>query len=185
MPLLVVLAGPNGAGKSTFHREIIEPVVDLPFINADEIARERWPGRQEAHGYEAARVAQTNREAAFAAGSSFVTETVFSHASKLDLIRDARKIGYHVVLHVILVPVAVCVARVQLRVEQGEHSVPEEKIRSRYARLGPLLLEGLKAADEGYAYDNSNARHAYRLIAKYRGGTPEFEPQWPRWSPIR
>lgn len=38
-PVLVVLAGPNGAGKTTFFELFIAPS-DLPFVNADFIAKE-------------------------------------------------------------------------------------------------------------------------------------------------
>jgi predicted ABC-type ATPase len=38
-PVLVFLAGSNGAGKSTFFRDYLQ-VLELPFINADEIARD-------------------------------------------------------------------------------------------------------------------------------------------------
>jgi shikimate kinase len=37
-PVLVFLAGPNGAGKSTFFRDYLQEL-NLPFINADELAR--------------------------------------------------------------------------------------------------------------------------------------------------
>jgi dephospho-CoA kinase len=37
-PVLVFLAGPNGAGKSTFFRDYLQEL-NLPFVNADEMAR--------------------------------------------------------------------------------------------------------------------------------------------------
>ena len=38
-PVLIILAGPNGAGKSTFFETYLVGK-GLPFINADNLARE-------------------------------------------------------------------------------------------------------------------------------------------------
>src|SRR5438046_9023070 len=104
MPVLHLIVGPNGAGKTTFFERILRPAVRLPFINADRIARSRWPGREEEHGYDAAALAELARSRALAARRSFIAETVFSHPSKMDLIRQAKQAGYKVSLHVIMVP---------------------------------------------------------------------------------
>lgn len=64
-PVLHVVAGPNGAGKSTFYEQVLGPVTGLAFLGPDE------------------------RDRAMKRRRSFVTETVFSHPSKLDLRRAA------------------------------------------------------------------------------------------------
>ena len=92
------------------------------------------PGAERAHGYEAARLAAEDRERRIAAGTSFIAETVFSHASKLDLLGRAREHRYLTSLHIVLVPEDLSVARVKLRAEQGGHSVPIAKVRARYRR---------------------------------------------------
>jgi len=120
-----------------------------------------------------------------AKGRSFVAETVFSHPSKLDLIRRARERGYLVTLHVILVPEELSVVRVKLRAAQGGHSVPENKIRSRYRRLWPLIQDALRLTDDAQVYDNSRAARPYREVARYRDGAPDGKPAWPRWSPLK
>lgn len=185
MPVLHLVVGPNGAGKTTFYRMILEPATRLPFVNADEIARIRWPGFEEAHGHEAAQAAEQKRDRLITAGKSFIAETVFSHPSKLELIHRAKAQGYLVTLHVILVPEELTVVRVGLRVEQGGHSVPEDKIRSRYRRLWGNVKAALKDADDAYVYDNSRAGKPYREVARYRDGAPEYPPQWPKWSPLK
>jgi predicted ABC-type ATPase len=49
---------PNGAGKSTFVKLTLAPLLSKSvFVNADEIAKHRWPTDPPAHAYEAARVA--------------------------------------------------------------------------------------------------------------------------------
>ena len=135
MPVLHLLAGPNGAGRSSYVHDVLGPVTGLPFINADEIAAERWPDAQAEHGYEAARLAEAERRQRIAEGSSFISETVFSHPSKVQLVSDAVGAGYLVHLHVMMVPVELTVQRVLERVRRGGHAVPEQKIRERYERL--------------------------------------------------
>lgn len=181
MPVLHVVAGPNGSGKTTFCRRILIPATHLPFVNADEIAHELWPGDEEAHGHDAAAAAEKERDRRLAAGTSFIAETVFSHPSKLELIRGARARGYLVALHVVLVPEDLSVKRVQLRFAQGGHSVPVPKIRSRYRRLWSLVHTAATLADEACFYDNSRAAAPYREIARYRDGIADYKPEWPAW----
>ncbi len=55
------------AWKSLLVREVLGPVTHLSFINADEIAERRWPGRAEEHAYDASAAAATARDQAIAA----------------------------------------------------------------------------------------------------------------------
>ncbi|MGN6721981.1 MAG: zeta toxin family protein [Marmoricola sp.] len=183
MPILHVLAGPNGAGKSTYANRVLIPEWRLPFVNADLIAASHWPDAQAGHAYEAAELAEAIRRRLMAARTSFITETVFSHRSKVELLGDAAVVGYTVRLHVLLVPVEVSVQRVVLRVEQGGHDVPEEKIRQRYERLWSHLGAAVQIADEAVFLDNSSARHPFRQVARFSRGVTVGEPTWPVWSP--
>lgn len=72
MPLLHLLAGPNGSGKTTFYEHVLKPVTGLPFVNADVIARKRWPGSDQDHSYEAAQIAADQRESLITSGQSFI-----------------------------------------------------------------------------------------------------------------
>ena len=178
-----VLAGPNGAGKSTFVREVLQPVTHLPFINADVIAAERWPGREAESAYEASTAAAKVREDALSAHRSFITETVFSHSSKVELVKQAISAGYLVSLHVILVPEDVAVLRVEYRVAEGGHTVPESKVRERYRRLWDLVAQARDLSDRATFYDNSSARTPFRAVAKYERGRLVGQPEWPAWVP--
>ena len=100
-PVLHLLAGPNGSGKSTLWAYVLEPVLRLEFVNADAIAAHRWPDDAQRHAYEAAELAAARRDHLIAARTSFATETVFSHESKVELVRVAVDAGYLVTLHVI------------------------------------------------------------------------------------
>ncbi len=134
-PVLHVVAGPNGAGKTTFYAEILGPVTHLDFVNADAIAAERWPEAPHQHAYEAADLAASERSRRIKARESFATQTQFSHASKVTLVREAEQAGYVIVVHVVLIPEDLAVARVASRVGHGGHDVPEDKVRARFHRL--------------------------------------------------
>ncbi|WP_285184584.1 zeta toxin family protein [Rhodococcus sp. MEB041] len=182
-PVLHLLAGPNAAGKSTFFARVLAPVTHLPFVNADEIATENWPGDEQAHAYDASRLAAEQRVDLLAQAASFVTETVFSHPSKLDLIETANEAGYLVTLHIVAIPVDLAVARVVNRVEIGGHSVPEAKVRERYVRLWPLVRSAIDVVENARVYDNTNASNPFRVIARYDHGRLVGDPSWPSWAP--
>lgn len=183
MPLLHLLAGPNGAGKSSYVRDVLTPATHLPFINADEIAASRWPDSQAEHAYQAAQIAEAHRRDRIAAGDSFISETVFSHPSKVQLVADAADAGYLVHLHVIMVPVELTVQRVLERVRRGGHAVPEQKVRDRYERLWEHLGLAISIADVAEVFDNSSARTPFRLCATYQHGALIGTPSWPKWTP--
>ncbi len=120
-PTMIVLAGPNGAGKSTLYETRVAPSFAGPFINADIIQRDELRDPSPAASYEAAEIASSRRADLLARGRDFVTETVFSHPSKLELIDEARNRGFTViVMHVGVDTPELSVARVGTRVE-GSH----------------------------------------------------------------
>ena len=178
-----LVAGPNGAGKSTFISEVLEPTVRLPAINADEIARRRWPGDVEAHGHAAAREAARQRAGYLARRESFITETVFSHRSKVELVEAAIGAGYLVYLHVIMIPRTLPGLRVEYRVAQGGHSVPAAKLLPRFDRLWPLVGRAALAADFAIFYDNSQAKTPFRKVAECQQGLIIGDAAWPAWTP--
>lgn len=182
-PVLHLLAGPNGAGKSTFVSRILYPVTHLPFVNADVLADELWPNAQAEHAYEASRAAADQREELMVERASFITETVFSHPSKVDLVARATGLGCLVHLHVVMVPASLPVARVAARVAEGGHHVPERKVRERYARLWPLIATARDVAERATFYDNSRAARPFAVVATYDRGRLIGEAAWPRWTP--
>jgi predicted ABC-type ATPase len=179
---LHLVVGPNGSGKTTFVTEFL--ALELPghaFVNADEIAKARWPDGSDAHAYEAARIAAETRAHLIASGRSFIAETVFSHPSKLDLIRSAQEAGYLVVLHVMIVPEELAVRRVAYRVQAGGHDVPEQKIRQRYHRLWQLVARAISTADRAVVYDNSRLSGPVK-VGEFFGGLPIGAATWPEWA---
>lgn len=184
MSRLDLIVGPNGAGKSTFVELVLTKVLPpgTRFVNADEIAKLRWPGAEQEHSYEAAKIAADTRDRLIGTDQSFIAETVFSHPSKLDLIDQALAAGYSVKLHVIAIPAALAVARVRYRVASGGHSVPPEKVVERYERLWPLVAEAIGRADSADVWDNTRPSPPTK-IAEFVGGLAVRPPLWPPWIP--
>lgn len=183
MPVLHLLAGPNGSGKSTYAVRVLRLVQRLPFVNADEIAMSRWPTEPAEHAYDAARLAAAQRQQFMAERRSFITETVFSHPSKVDLVEQALQRGYTVRLHVLMIPLETTVSRVAERVRRGGHDVPDQKIRERYHRLWGLVAQARERADRADFFDNSVAATPFRPVARYEWGQPVGVPDWPEWTP--
>jgi predicted ABC-type ATPase len=170
-PTLILLAGPNGAGKSTLYQTRVAPVFAGPFINADMIQREELGDVSPEAAYRAADIATQRRSAILSKGGDFATETVFSHPSKLDLVTEARALGYTVwVMHVGVDSPDLSVARVAHRVGAGGHGVPETKIRERYDRSAPLIREAVHLADTGLVFDNSVAGQPPKLVLTFERG---------------
>jgi predicted ABC-type ATPase len=181
-PVLHLLAGPNGAGKSTLWARVLEPVLHLEFVNADEIARQAWPDDAEARSYDAALLATERRASLLAERRSFATETVFSHTSKVELVEDATAAGYLVTLHVVLVPPDLAVARVEDRVENGGHAVPEAKVRQRHDRLWAHVATAIASAERAVLYDNTSAAAPFRPIGELERGVVLWADP-PVWFP--
>lgn len=182
-PTIIVLAGPNGAGKSTLYETRVAPSFAGPFINADIIQRDELRDPSPAASYEAANIASARRADYLAQGRDFVTETVFSHPSKLELIDEASGRGFTVVvMHVGVDTPNLSVARVGTRVEEGGHIVPEDKIRARYARGAPLIREAVLKADRGMVFDNSRLNQPPSHCLTFASGHLIFAlPRLPGW----
>lgn len=181
--LLWVLIGPNGAGKSTYYDTRVEPRLRAEFVNADRIQAAELPNAGVQGSYEAARRAQTRRDEFLQSRRSFVTETVGSHPSKLELVGSAQALGYEVwVTFIYLDSADLSVARVERRVRHGGHPVPEDKIRARYDRMAPIGVAAVLAADRGFVVDNSDTKRPLRQVMVFDRGRPTWTcsdpPPW-------
>ena len=188
MPVLHLVAGPNGAGKSTLYRYLIEPRhPDLVFVNADiheqaflqHIAN---PVKRS----EAARMwADKERETCLAQGRSFVTETVFSHPSKIDLMREAQAAGFEVALYIVCIdePRQLLV-RVRQRVKEGGHDVPANKVLERYPRTLENLAKAVRVADLAMLFHGRDvADGGPSLLASIAAGRVTMHaPELPTWA---
>ncbi len=113
---------------------------------------------------------------------SFTFETVMSFPDKVELLQKAQKRGYRTYLYYVATEdPSINVSRVRYRVRMGGHSVPEEKIVSRYKRSLELLPQAVSFTNRAYIFDNSN--HAHRWVAEITDGqTLELKTeQVPSW----
>ena len=166
-PVIVALAGPNGAGKTTFHHSHLQPAA-LRFVNTDVLARELG-----LDPYAAARVADKLRRELVVQRESFVFETVFSDPAgdKLAFLKDAGKSGYTIVLCFIGVSgPEVSEERVAMRVSQGGHDVPAEKLTGRYPRTLANLKAAIRELPHVWIFDNDNLRTPFRRVAVFQDG---------------
>ncbi len=183
MSRLDLIAGPNGAGKTTLYERVIAPGrPGLPFVNADRIATDRFPGRELEQAYAASEITAAARDALIAARIDFCTETVFSHESKVTLVTTAAAAGYDVVLHVVMIPEALSGPRVAARVASGGHGVPADKLATRYRRLWTHVSAAMPHCHRAVFYDNATDDGPSE-VASYRYGVADYSPRWPRWTP--
>lgn len=178
-PVMVVVAGPNGAGKTTFFQAHIAPAA-LRFVNADVLAKEL-----DMDPYRAAKAADGLRRALLKRKESFAFETVFSDpvGDKLEFMKEAVVAGYTVVLCFIgIADAGLSEDRVSMRVSQGGHDVPTEKLKSRFPRTMANLKAAIIQLPLVYVFDNSDLNNPFRLVAVYKDGKPVKAPRTtPAW----
>lgn len=178
-PEIVVIAGPNGSGKSTFTEFIVGPNQfadeSFEYINADDIQRST-----NCEPLEAAIIATEKRETALREGRNFAFETVLSTRRNLDLLIKAKENGYFIrCFYFLTASSSINIQRVNSRVEEGGHSVPEEKIKSRYDKALSLIPELVEVCDSLNIWDNSTEK-PYRIFRKKKDKIDIFEN--PIWS---
>ncbi len=99
----------------------------------------------------------------------FSFETVFSHESKIDIMRQAIKAGYKVYFYFISTESPeINKYRVRLRVQKGGHNVPTHLIESRYYRSLDLMFDAAQYAYQAYFFDNSDDNSDFKTIAHFK-----------------
>lgn len=134
MKRLYIIAGCNGAGKTTASYTILPEILDCKeFVNADEIAKGLSPFRPEKAGIEAGRLMLKRLQILLESGENFAFETTLSTRSYVNFIEKAKEQNYQVTcLFFWLHSVELAISRVETRVREGGHHIPEDVIRRRY-----------------------------------------------------
>ena len=178
-PIIVALAGSNGSGKTSFYHAFLQPA-GLRFVNADGLVRELH-----VDAYQAAALADAIRHELVNQRESFVFETVFSDpvGDKRRFLRDAVRAGYTVVLCFIGISSPnVSEERVAMRVTQGGHDVPTEKLISRFPRTLANLMAAIRDLPHILVFDNDDLETPFRHVATFRDGKPvEVHMPIPQW----
>lgn len=156
IPTLCILGGCNGAGKTTLARELLPRLGLMRFLNADEIARGLSPLDPSLTAFKAGRLLIEEARGLIAAKASFAIESTLSGKTYVAMIREAKSLGYRILLHYIRIGSGdQAVGRVGLRVKLGGHDVPEDDIRRRFERSRKHFIEDyVPLADEWGLWDN-------------------------------
>ena len=148
-PEILVFAGPNGSGKSTVAQAWEK--VGL-YINADDIMVARG-----CSDLEAAQEAEHLREVCLSERRSFTFETVLSTERNLDLLIRAKAAGFYIEsIFVLTADPELNVFRVKSRELSGGHSVPPDKIRSRYIKALANISKLLALSNVFRLVDNTD-----------------------------
>ncbi len=168
-PTIIAIAGSNGAGKSTFYETKLASL-GFPFVNADVLAKEH-----RLHPYDAAKAADVLRRDFVLQRRSFVFETVLSdpNGEKVEFLKQASDAGFNVILCFIAIRDShLSEQRVSMRVSQGGHDVPSEKLHARYARTLKNLQRAIDRLPLIHIYDNTDLSTPYRHILTIEHAEP-------------
>jgi predicted ABC-type ATPase len=87
---------------------------------------------------------------------SFSFETVMSSPDKVEFLKKSKSNGYRNYLYFVATKnPQINISRVEVRVKEGGHNVPKDKIESRYYRSLDYLLDAVKLTNRAYIFDNS------------------------------
>jgi predicted ABC-type ATPase len=132
-------------------------------------------------GYLASILSDYLRRSWLAQRGSFTFETVMSNRDKIDLLAEARRLGYRTYLYYVCTEAPLInQRRIANRVRDGGHDVPVEKILPRYERSLALLPEAIRLCNRAYLFDNSGQSN--RMFAEFESGQPNnITANVPEW----
>ena len=157
-PKLHIIGGPNGAGKTTFAKEYLPNELNcFRFYNSDEIAAGISPFDASKAQMQAGRILLRNLEKSLLAKESFALESTLSGQTYIRYLKQAKSLGYEIYLHYLWLPSAEeSWLRVQNRVLEGGHAVPEIDVFRRFPRIRENIINSYAPlADQWYIWDAS------------------------------
>lgn len=134
------------------------------------------------NAYFASVAADFIRQKLIECSESFTFETVMSFPDKVELLCKAQSRGYRTYLYYVATENPdINISRIRYRVSMGGHSVPEDKIVSRYKRSLDLLMQAIQSTHRAYIFDNSTHEHIW-LAEITNGHSLEMKTdQMPVW----
>jgi predicted ABC-type ATPase len=175
----VVFAGPNGAGKTTLFNDMLRG--DIPYINADEIAHELDAVSGAIDTLRAGRLAVERRNALVSQRKRLSIETTLAGNSALTFMRLAKEAGFQISLAFVGIDSAeLSRARIDDRVAEGGHDVPQDAVVRRHPASLKNLARAASVADSVLVFDNSGLER--RLLLQIENGVVSIiEDQSPAW----
>jgi predicted ABC-type ATPase len=148
---IVIIAGPNGAGKTTFAKSLLPKLSGVfVYLNADEIARQMSLPAVGA-GREILRLIDHHVKQR----DDIMLETTLAGNNYLRRIPQWQQQGYLVSLYYLRLPnIETSINRVNKRVREGGHNIPEAVIRKRFQRSLDSLEIAKNLLDEWYVFDS-------------------------------
>lgn len=133
--------------------------------------------------YDAALAADFIRHELLDMGSTFTFETVLSHISKVDFLKEAKDSGYKNYLYFICTTdPGINIQRIAQRVELGGHDVPRDKVIKRYKESLEILSSIIPLCHRVFLFDNSSDVRTVSPVAEIddKGGLaiPNVEIPW-------
>ena len=167
MPRLFILSGCNGSGKTTASYSLLPEMLECSeFVNSDEFAKSLSPFNPSEASVMASRMMLMKIKYLLSRKDDFIIETTLATRSLLNIIKEAKNIGYTVTLLYFWVnSVELAIKRVKSRVEAGGHNIPEDVIRRRY-------VMGLKYFFEIYSHEcdhwvlADNSKSPFAVVAE-------------------
>jgi len=183
MPILFILAGTHGSGKTSFYfsakaHGFIKN--DIPFINADIIARDELGGYTAENFERAAIIYHERAEDYINNMQDFIVENNLAGQSDFVWLEKIKEKGYDLVLFYSgTLNITINIKRVEKSVKEGGRFVPESIIRDRYDMSILYLKSNLYLFKEVYLLDNSNET---KLVAIVKNGQIDYKenpvPSW-------
>jgi predicted ABC-type ATPase len=183
-PIVIILAGPNGSGKSTAAAYLLPS--EMPFLNADDIAKglSGYPSR--AAELEASRILLSRMDDLSLSRVSFAVETTLASRSLAPRIVRLREAGYLFRLVFLYLPAPeLSIARVAGRVRLGGHHIPEVTIRRRFASGIRNFFELYQPIADRWGVYDARFPAAPHLIASGRSTEIEKMANSTAWSSMK
>ncbi len=136
------------------------------------------------NSYEAAFVATFFRTKLLQENHTFSFETVMSHESKVQFLKQAKLAGFKTYLYFICTQdPEINKQRVLNRVQKGGHNVDPKKIEDRYYRSLAYLFDAFQTADRAFVLDSTNQN---RTVVLEKNGNDLFvhDANIPEWVAI-
>lgn len=167
MKKLYIIAGCNGAGKTTASYTLLPEILQCDeFINADEIAKGLSPFKPDRAGIQAGRLMLKKIKNLIHSDEHFAFETTLSTKSYKNYVIEAQKNRFSVTLLFFwLSSPNLAIKRVETRVKEGGHHIPEHVIRRRYENGLKNFFKVFKTLVDDWIFIDNSGKF-YEIIAE-------------------
>jgi predicted ABC-type ATPase len=173
----IIIGGPNGAGKSTLAYAYLDQY-DVAYLSADAIAKQRNPEQPADAKVEAGKVFFRRLHTLIERRDDFMIESTLAGRGIGHILARLSRIGYRTHLaFVFLDTPALCVRRVQQRVQRGGHDVPDDDIVRRFYRSKQNFWTVYRhEVDRWYLYYNAEDSFQEVAVGEPNGYTITDDP---------